>query len=572
MRTRDADDSRRDVPQGRPRQGRHRQVPRRAARRAEGRLRRHHHQRALHPAPDAAGDPHRVPRVLRPGARFDAGDRRDQGLSRCAAESGRRARDARGPRASRRALRQGGRLRDEGEAARPAEDGAARRHRRRERRRRRARPRPKWCASPTRAAPKASSPCRRTRARNSGSTARAPPRSPGTPTRSRSTRTSSSRSPRLGDYTDGIERINIELSLAQQARARRRARRSSSPSPLFDARCGAPDSDARPAQEVDRREARRGARAGRAACARAGRTCSTALDETFPRAAGPRDRRVVEDASCKAPLERDLRGLRVRAGDRSASTTSTRDVLRSRVFVALHMHAGDGNVHTNIPVNSDDYAMLQEANAAVARIMALARALGGVISGEHGIGITKLEFLTDDELAPFADYKRARRSARAASTAASCCATGALPADLSQRVHAELLADRPREPDPRAERDRRRSPTSIKDCLRCGKCKPPCATHVAAREPALQPAQQDPRDVAADRGVPVRGADAARRQPRALQRVRRRRRPLHGLPQVREPVPGRHRLRRRVDRDAQPPAHARASATSIPARRRRCSS
>lgn len=37
-------------------------------------------------------------------------------------------------------------------------------------------------------------------------------------------------------------------------------------------------------------------------------------------------------------------------------------VLKSRVFVALHMHAGDGNVHTNIPVNSDDYGMLQEAH------------------------------------------------------------------------------------------------------------------------------------------------------------------------------------------------------------------
>ena len=35
-------------------------------------------------------------------------------------------------------------------------------------------------------------------------------------------------------------------------------------------------------------------------------------------------------------------------------------MLRGRVFVALHMHAGDGNVHTNIPVNSDDYAMLQD--------------------------------------------------------------------------------------------------------------------------------------------------------------------------------------------------------------------
>ena len=40
-------------------------------------------------------------------------------------------------------------------------------------------------------------------------------------------------------------------------------------------------------------------------------------------------------------------------------------VLHGRVFVALHMHAGDGNVHTNIPVNSDDYEMLQAANRAV---------------------------------------------------------------------------------------------------------------------------------------------------------------------------------------------------------------
>ena len=69
------------------------------------------------------------------------------------------------------------------------------------------------------------------------------------------------------------------------------------------------------------------------------------------------------------------------------------------------MHAGDGNVHTNIPVNSDDYEMLQEANRAVERIMKIARGLDGVISGEHGIGITKLEFLTDDETRDFRRYK-----------------------------------------------------------------------------------------------------------------------------------------------------------------------
>src|SRR5699024_12334246 len=81
-------------------------------------------------------------------------------------------------------------------------------------------------------------------------------------------------------------------------------------------------------------------------------------------------------------------------------------VLKGRVWVALHMHAGDGNVHTNIPVNSDDYEMLQTAHEAVAKIMQIARGLDGVISGEHGIGLTKFEYLTQDKLQAFQDYKR----------------------------------------------------------------------------------------------------------------------------------------------------------------------
>ena len=41
-----------------------------------------------------------------------------------------------------------------------------------------------------------------------------------------------------------------------------------------------------------------------------------------------------------------------------------------KLFVALHMHAGDGNVHTNIPVHSDNYNMLHEADKIVDQIMA----------------------------------------------------------------------------------------------------------------------------------------------------------------------------------------------------------
>ena len=155
------------------------------------------------------------------------------------------------------------------------------------------------------------------------------------------------------------------------------------------------------------------------------------------------------------------------------------EVLRGRVWAALHMHAGDGNVHTNLPVNSDNYAMLQTAREAVARIMALARSLGGVISGEHGIGITKLEFVTDDELAAFADYKqridpegRFNKGKLLRGSSA-----GSRPADLSAAYtpsfglmgHESLIMQRS---DIGAISD------SIKDCLRCGKCKPVCATHV----------------------------------------------------------------------------------------------
>ncbi|NYG31961.1 hypothetical protein BDD16_000947 [Sphaerotilus montanus] len=161
------------------------------------------------------------------------------------------------------------------------------------------------------------------------------------------------------------------------------------------------------------------------------------------------------------------------------------EVLRGRVWVALHMHAGDGNVHTNIPVNSDNYEMLQTAHEAVARIMVLARSLDGVISGEHGIGITKLEFLTDDELKNFATYKakvdpegrfnkgkllrqKDRQTDLGADTRSADLSEAYTPS-FGLMTHESLIMQQSDIGDIAA---------SIKDCLRCGKCKPVCATHV----------------------------------------------------------------------------------------------
>ena len=155
-----------------------------------------------------------------------------------------------------------------------------------------------------------------------------------------------------------------------------------------------------------------------------------------------------------------------------------REVLRGRVFVALHMHAGDGNVHTNIPVNSDNYDMLQTANRAVDRIMALARSLDGVISGEHGIGITKLDYLTDDEMASFWAYKQKvdpegrfnrGKLMRTGDGAARGNLDNAYTPSFNLMGHESLIMEQTEIGD---------IAHDIKDCLRCGKCKPVCSTHV----------------------------------------------------------------------------------------------
>ncbi|MFM0250312.1 DUF3683 domain-containing protein [Paraburkholderia sediminicola] len=149
-----------------------------------------------------------------------------------------------------------------------------------------------------------------------------------------------------------------------------------------------------------------------------------------------------------------------------------KQVLRGRVFVALHMHAGDGNVHTNLPVNSDNYEMLQDAHTAVARIMKLARSLDGVISGEHGIGITKLEFLTDEEIGEFRAYKQRvdpHGRFNAGKLLAGADLRNAYTPSFGLMGYESLIMQ---------QSDIGAISESIKDCLRCGKCKPVCATHV----------------------------------------------------------------------------------------------
>ena len=270
--------------------------------------------------------------------------------------------------------------------------------------------------------------------------------------------------PRMGDYCDGIERINIELSITNKialADALENYLQGDLPLNVGDTMLDKPE------LLGDRREqALELVRDVRARW----QNYLDQLDQYFDDLQNYR-LRVSWKLELKAGLESIFDGAAFKPTLAGIEAVQ-KDVLRGRVFVALHMHAGDGNVHTNIPVNSDNYAMLQTANQAVARIMVLAKHLGGVISGEHGIGITKLEFMTEDELRPFREYKQ-RVDPKGRFNRGKLMAGGGL--ENAYTPSFSLLGT---ESLIMEQSEIGKISDSIKSCLRCGKCKPVCSTHV----------------------------------------------------------------------------------------------
>lgn len=307
---------------------------------------------------------------------------------------------------------------------------------------------------------------------------------------------------RMGEYTDGIERINIELSIKNklQLLGELRGFFSAGHLPLGKSEDGEGnippeellgDRVAQTLQLLDATQARWSylldnldlpLREARERLAELD-VSSTWLDERLAHRDDATVFHVIQDrtirVSWKAEVRAQLRHIFNGGAFRlilEECNAIHKRVLRGRVFVALHMHAGDGNVHTNIPVNSDHYPMLQDAHAAVARIMKLARSLDGVISGEHGIGITKLEFLTDAEIGAFREYKK-RIDPEGRFNKGKLLNLPELPSDLRNAYtpsfglmgHESLIMQ---------QSDIGAIANSVKDCLRCGKCKPVCATHV----------------------------------------------------------------------------------------------
>ncbi|MFZ5565086.1 MAG: DUF3683 domain-containing protein, partial [Thermodesulfobacteriota bacterium] len=151
------------------------------------------------------------------------------------------------------------------------------------------------------------------------------------------------------------------------------------------------------------------------------------------------------------------------------------EIRSRRIVVATHMHAGDGNVHVNIPVFSNDREMMLRAAETADTIMEKAVRLGGVVSGEHGIGFTKIKHLDEEILAEFKAYQQevdpddlinpGKLTDR--SVAGRVFTPSFNLIELEARIlrysHLEQLAER------------------ISQCVRCGRCKTACCVFYPAR-------------------------------------------------------------------------------------------
>lgn len=287
--------------------------------------------------------------------------------------------------------------------------------------------------------------------------------------------------PKLGEYSDGIERINIELSINNKLKLLDALEAFMQKDlPLQADEDGNSDAEMTRTKQTIVLQLLHDLRARWSLILNHIDEPISALGELGKpykqyenvfRAVQSYDLRISWKRELKRPIEEIFAGREFQK-ILSELDAIHKKVLKSRVFIALHMHAGDGNVHTNIPVNSDDYEMMQDAHHAVDRVMALAKKLDGVISGEHGIGITKMEYLDQATIDTFAAYKnkvdpnghfnKGKLLNGSGLDNAYTPSFGLLEQEsiiMEQSAIGEIADD-------------------ISDCLRCGKCKPVCTTHV----------------------------------------------------------------------------------------------
>jgi D-lactate dehydrogenase len=85
--------------------------------------------------------------------------------------------------------------------------------------------------------------------------------------------------------------------------------------------------------------------------------------------------------------------------------------LEAGLPIVVFGHAGNGNLHVNIMYDDADAAETARAHAALPRVFAQVLALGGTLSGEHGIGLSKRDFMADAFSAATLDAMHAVKAA-----------------------------------------------------------------------------------------------------------------------------------------------------------------
>jgi glycolate oxidase len=134
---------------------------------------------------------------------------------------------------------------------------------------------------------------------------------------------------------------------------------------------------------------------------RVGRVCQQEGALTFERAGEPKDAdRLWEARRNVSPSLYRLRPNKISEDvvvprNRMPELVEYLDRLGNRVDLPIPAfgHAGDGNIHVNVMLDKTDAQELQRAEAAVRELFGKVIQMGGTITGEHGVGITKAPYL-----------------------------------------------------------------------------------------------------------------------------------------------------------------------------------
>lgn len=107
----------------------------------------------------------------------------------------------------------------------------------------------------------------------------------------------------------------------------------------------------------------------------------------------------VQDVTVPRPRLAEMMGRVLAIGEEQGLT------------IVTAAHAGDGNLHPSIPYDPSDAGQVARLKAADIAILSACVEMGGAITGEHGIGIDKAEYLplmyNADELTVLGEIKRA---------------------------------------------------------------------------------------------------------------------------------------------------------------------